>query len=62
MVMTKHLVCYLRQGALRTYRNEDITLTLPEGMTLNDITWFSVWCHDFSVRVPFFHFYLYIFF
>lgn len=35
---------------LRRYRNEDITLSLPEGKTLRDIRWFSVWCDDFSVN------------
>lgn len=36
-------------GVLRKYRNKDITLTLPEGKTLRDIKWFSVWCDEFSV-------------
>ncbi|XP_049281488.1 protein Skeletor, isoforms B/C isoform X1 [Anopheles funestus] len=39
-----------RAGVLRRYRNEDITLSLPEGKTLRDIRWFSVWCDDFSVN------------
>ncbi|XP_058466228.1 protein Skeletor, isoforms B/C [Malaya genurostris] len=39
-----------RAGVLRKYRNEDITLSLPEGKTLRDIRWFSVWCDDFSVN------------
>ncbi|XP_058062739.1 protein Skeletor, isoforms B/C isoform X1 [Anopheles bellator] len=39
-----------RTGVLRKYRNEDITLSLPEGKTLRDIRWFSVWCDDFSVN------------
>ncbi|CRL07149.1 CLUMA_CG020142, isoform A [Clunio marinus] len=34
---------------LRPYRHKDITLTLPEGKTLRDIKWFSVWCDEFSV-------------
>lgn len=37
-------------GVLRKYRNKDITLTLPEGKTLRDIKWFSVWCDEFSVN------------
>ncbi|XP_076651402.1 DM13 and DOMON_DOH domain-containing protein skeletor isoform X1 [Halictus rubicundus] len=42
---------------LRRYRKEDITLTLPDNKTLNDIKWFSVWCDRFSVsfgdvRIP----------
>ncbi|KAI9580438.1 hypothetical protein GQX74_010846 [Glossina fuscipes] len=28
----------------------DITLTLPEGKTLKDIKWFSVWCDEFAVN------------
>jgi hypothetical protein len=36
-------------GVLKKYRNKDITLTLPEGKTLRDIKWFSVWCDEFSV-------------
>lgn len=36
-------------GVLKRYRNKDITLTLPEGKTLRDIAWFSVWCDEFSV-------------
>ncbi|XP_053691292.1 protein Skeletor, isoforms B/C-like [Sabethes cyaneus] len=39
-----------RSGILRKYRNEDITLSLPEGKTLRDIRWFSIWCDDFSVN------------
>ncbi|XP_063596023.1 protein Skeletor, isoforms B/C-like [Penaeus indicus] len=42
---------------LGRYRNQDITLTLPDGKTLKDITWISVWCRAFAidfgnVRVP----------
>lgn len=36
-------------GVLPKYRNKDITLTLPEGKTLRDIKWFSIWCDEFSV-------------
>ncbi|XP_059469752.1 protein Skeletor, isoforms B/C isoform X2 [Neocloeon triangulifer] len=35
---------------LRKYNDEHITLSLPEGKTLNSIKWFSVWCEDFSVN------------
>ncbi|KPU79198.1 uncharacterized protein Dana_GF17471, isoform B [Drosophila ananassae] len=34
----------------RRYRNKDITLSLPEGKTLRDIKWFSVWCDEFAVN------------
>lgn len=37
-------------GVLKKYRNKDITLTLPEGKTLRDIKWFSIWCDEFSVN------------
>lgn len=36
-------------GVIKRYRNKDITLSLPEGKTLRDITWFSVWCDEFAV-------------
>ena len=34
----------------RRYRNKDITLSLPDGKTLKDIKWFSVWCDEFAVN------------
>lgn len=34
---------------LRRYRKEGVTITLPEGKTLNNIKWFSVWCEEFEV-------------
>ncbi|XP_026829942.1 protein Skeletor, isoforms B/C isoform X3 [Ooceraea biroi] len=37
-------------NVLKRYRRKDITLTLPEGKTLNNIKWFSVWCEEFSVN------------
>lgn len=37
-------------GVIKRYRNKDITLSLPEGKTLRDIKWFSVWCDEFSVN------------
>lgn len=37
-------------GVLKRYRKKDITLSLPEGKTLRDIKWFSVWCDEFSVN------------
>lgn len=37
-------------GVIKRYRNKDITLSLPEGKTLRDITWFSVWCDEFAVK------------
>ncbi|XP_045489403.1 protein Skeletor, isoforms B/C isoform X4 [Pieris rapae] len=35
---------------LRKYRGESITLSLPDGSTLKDYAWFSVWCDDYSVN------------
>ncbi|XP_033207466.1 protein Skeletor, isoforms B/C isoform X2 [Belonocnema kinseyi] len=37
-------------NVLKRYRKKDITLTLPEGKTLNNIKWFAVWCDEFSVN------------
>lgn len=37
-------------GVIRRYRHKDITLSMPEGKTLRDFKWFSVWCDDFSVN------------
>ncbi|XP_015430198.1 PREDICTED: protein Skeletor, isoforms B/C-like [Dufourea novaeangliae] len=35
---------------LRRYRRKDITLTLPDGKTLNNVKWLSVWCYEFAVN------------
>lgn len=35
---------------LGRYNNQAVTITLPEGKTLKDIRWFSVWCRAFSVN------------
>lgn len=37
-------------GVIKRYRNKDITLSLPEGKTLRDVKWFSVWCDEFEVN------------
>lgn len=37
-------------GVLKRYRRKDITLSLPEGKTLRDIKWFSIWCDEFAVN------------
>ncbi|KAG5896023.1 hypothetical protein JTB14_007588 [Gonioctena quinquepunctata] len=36
---------------IRKYRKEGITLTLPEGKTLNNIKIFYVWCEEFDVSL-----------
>jgi len=38
-----------RTNPLKRYRNEHLTITLPEGLTLHDVKWFYVWCEDFLV-------------
>ncbi|XP_014365199.2 protein Skeletor, isoforms D/E isoform X1 [Papilio machaon] len=35
---------------LRAYRGEGITLSLPDGHTLRDLRWFSVWCDEYAVN------------
>ncbi|KPI93638.1 DOMON domain-containing protein CG14681 [Papilio xuthus] len=35
---------------LRAYRGEGLTLSLPEGQTLRDLRWFSVWCDEYAVN------------
>ncbi|CAG9759702.1 unnamed protein product [Ceutorhynchus assimilis] len=35
---------------IRRYRKESVTLTLPEGKTLNNIKIFYVWCEEFDVN------------
>ncbi|XP_008199913.1 protein Skeletor, isoforms B/C isoform X2 [Tribolium castaneum] len=35
---------------IRRYRKEGVTLTLPEGKTLNNIKIFYVWCEEFEVN------------
>ncbi|XP_014486776.1 PREDICTED: protein Skeletor, isoforms B/C [Dinoponera quadriceps] len=37
-------------NVLKRYRKKGVTLTLPDGKTLNNIKWFSVWCDEFSVN------------
>lgn len=38
-----------RTNVLRSYLNKDLTLRMPDGKTLNDIKWFSV--YDLTLRV-----------
>jgi hypothetical protein len=35
---------------LGAYSNQNIVLRLPEGKTLRDIKWLSVWCREFKVN------------
>lgn len=45
---------YFSSGPLKRYRKKHITLTLPEGKTINNIKWFYVWCDEFAVSKTFF--------
>ena len=38
-----------RSLILDAYVNADIVLTLPDGVTVNDINWLSVWCRQAAV-------------
>merc|ERR1712126_683312 len=33
----------------RRFSNEDIVLELPAGVHVDDLTWISVWCRQFSI-------------
>ncbi|XP_032523515.2 protein Skeletor, isoforms B/C isoform X5 [Danaus plexippus] len=35
---------------LRRYRGEGLTVSLPEGKTLKDVSWFAVWCDEYSIN------------
>ncbi|XP_046383111.1 protein Skeletor, isoforms B/C [Ischnura elegans] len=37
-------------NVLGKYNKKHVTLTLPEGKTLSNIRWFSVWCREFEVN------------
>lgn len=41
---------HYRTNVLPRYVNKHITITLPEGKTLQNIRWFSVWCDEFAVN------------
>ena len=36
----------------RAYEDQDLTLTLPEGKTIKEIRWLTVWSRTFSVDIP----------
>ncbi|XP_014242209.2 protein Skeletor, isoforms B/C [Cimex lectularius] len=38
------------ERVLKSYNKKHITVTLPDGKTLNNIKWFSVWCDEFQVN------------
>ncbi|XP_021961187.1 protein Skeletor, isoforms B/C [Folsomia candida] len=35
---------------LGAYNNQDITISLPDGLTLRDIKWIAVWCRAYEVN------------
>ncbi|XP_072933177.1 protein Skeletor, isoforms B/C isoform X4 [Epargyreus clarus] len=37
-------------GPLRRYRGEGITLSLPDGKSLKDVNWFSIWCDEYAIN------------
>ncbi|XP_034937242.1 protein Skeletor, isoforms B/C isoform X2 [Chelonus insularis] len=37
-------------GPLKAYNKKSISIALPEGKSLNNIRWFSVYCDDYSVN------------
>jgi len=52
MILTKEKQFLYRDNTapiLKKHDGETVELPLPEGWTLNDLKWFSVWCRKFSV-------------
>lgn len=43
------LTIYYRKEVLKGYTNQDVTISLPDGLTLRDIKWFAVWCRAYEV-------------
>jgi hypothetical protein len=37
-------------NVLKSYNNQDLVLTLPDGKTLDDIKWLAVWCRSFAAN------------
>jgi len=35
----------------RAYDKEDVIVTLPDSLDVDDILWLSVWCIEFTVRL-----------
>ncbi|XP_013778969.1 protein Skeletor, isoforms B/C-like [Limulus polyphemus] len=38
------------ENVLRRYSNKDIWIKLPNGRTIKDVNWLSVWCREFKVN------------
>ncbi|RZB40103.1 uncharacterized protein BDFB_008303, partial [Asbolus verrucosus] len=38
-------------GPLGGYNGQDITLKLPDNLTVNDIDWLAIWCYEFHVNL-----------
>jgi hypothetical protein len=45
------IVPYRTESLSRAYEDQDLTLTLPEGKTIKEIRWLTVWSRSFSVRI-----------
>jgi len=35
---------------LGRYRNQDVTITLPKGVSVKDLRWLSIWCRAFTIN------------
>jgi hypothetical protein len=46
LLMSRHRI----EGFSRAYHGQDLTLTLPEGKTIKEVRWLTVWNRGFSVR------------
>lgn len=44
------LCSLFRKDVLGAYNNQDITISLPDGLTLRDIKWIAVWCREYEVN------------
>ena len=44
---------FLSTEKIRAYYNEEIIVTMPQGKTVRDLKWLSIWCITFKVGVPF---------
>ena len=42
--------CPISVEKLGAYDNEDLVVTLPDGMTITDLKWVSIWCRQAVVR------------
>lgn len=45
----KYTFFFCSKEVLTGYNNADVTISLPDGLTLRDIKWFAVWCRAYEV-------------